>query len=82
MLTRTEAGMVIQKLNQKGLSNERLREFTRNLQGFVNQLSNQNYRRDSKRRNKSTGRTHNNNAPNAGRIQNRSLRRSGRGIGD
>ncbi len=83
MLTRTEAGMVIQKLNQKGLKDERLREFTKNLQGLVNQLSNKNNRRNRLTRwNESTGRAHNNNGQNAGRIQNRSLRRSGRGIGD
>ncbi len=80
LLTRTEAGMLIQRLNrEKGLKNEKHRELTKRIQGFYKGIFVKNTirNRDGARDN-SPGRSHRNNGKDAQRVQNRGAR-GGRG---
>lgn len=73
LLTRTEAGILIQKLNkERGLNNEKHRELTKRIQGLSKGIFVKNITRDRNTgRDKSPGRTNRNNAKDVKRIQSR-----------
>jgi len=71
LLTRTEAGMLIQRLNrEKGLKNEKHRELAKRIQGLYKGIFVKNIRRNRKLgRDKGPGRPHRGNAKNAKGLQ-------------
>ena len=76
MLTRTEAGMLIQRINREGVKNEKLRELTGKIQGLVKGLSVEDITRDRNTgRDKSSGKGHFGNERNVKGIQSRGSRR-------
>ena len=78
LLTRTEAGMLIQKLNSgKGVINERTKQLAERIQRFSQGIFTKDFEGNRRaRRDTSTGKGNINIKTNDGGIQNRSLRRS------
>ena len=82
LLTRTETGMLIQRLNSdKGLHNAKHRELTKRIQGLYKGIFVRNIKGDRDTgRDKSTGKSHRDNAQDVKGLQSRSSR-SGEGQG-
>jgi len=76
LLTRTEAGMLIQRLNrEKGLKNEKFRELAKRISGLYKGIFVKDIRGNQKPgRDNSSGISHRNNAENVARLQDRGSR--------